>query len=201
MQHAKAVKFLVTADAVMATVIERVGPCQLETSSGDLLACLTETIIHQQLSTRVAATIHQRFLQLFPNGAPLSPQAILATSEEAFRSAGLSRAKITYIKDLAQKVQAGLPTLEDLENLEDGEIIKLLTQIKGIGPWSVHMLLIFRMSRLNVLPVDDLGLRSAIQRAYGLEALPDKKQVKQLGDRWQPYCSIASWYLWRSLEQ
>jgi DNA-3-methyladenine glycosylase II len=116
------------------------------------------------------------------------------------RTAGLSRSKVTYIKDLAQRIEAGLPSLEDLQALDDEAIAQILTQIRGIGRWSVQMLLIFRLSRLDVLPTDDLGVRAAIQKLYGLDALPDKKAVEQIGQLWKPYRSIATWYLWRSLD-
>ncbi len=116
------------------------------------------------------------------------------------RGVGISRPKVVYLKDLAQKILDGLPTLTELEAMEDEAIIKTLTQVKGIGRWTVQMLLIFRLHRWDVLPVDDLGIRSGIRRVYSLPELPDKKTVQQIGIRWQPYCTIASWYMWRSLE-
>ena len=130
----------------------------------------------------------------------LTTEMILATPDEQLRSAGLSRSKALYIKDLAQRIQAGLPAIAELEDLDDESIIRLLTQVKGIGRWTVQMLLIFRMHRWDVLPVDDLGIRSGIRRVYQLDELPDKKTVEQLGQAWKPYRTIASWYLWRSLE-
>jgi len=116
------------------------------------------------------------------------------------RGVGISRPKVVYLKDLAQKILDGLPTLTELEQMDDEAIIKTLTQVKGIGRWTVQMLLIFRLHRWDVLPVDDLGIRSGIRRIYSLPELPNKKTVEQLGKNWQPYCTLASWYLWRSLE-
>ena len=116
------------------------------------------------------------------------------------RNVGISRQKVGYLKDLASKVLSGLPTLEELEVMDDESIIKILTQVKGIGRWSVQMLLIFRMNRCDVLPVDDLGVRAGIRKLYNLDELPDPKTIERLGQRWKPYCTIASWYIWRSLE-
>ncbi|MHC5862678.1 DNA-3-methyladenine glycosylase family protein [Nostoc sp.] len=114
--------------------------------------------------------------------------------------AGVSGSKVLYLKDLAQKVMEGLPTLEELQTMDDESIIETLTPIKGIGRWTVQMLLMFGLHRQDVLPVDDLGIRAGIRRVYGLAELPKKKTVEDLGQMWKPYRSIASWYLWRSLE-
>jgi DNA-3-methyladenine glycosylase II len=182
--------------------IKQIGPCQLDAAQqhGDLFSSLSRAIIHQQLSTKAAATIYHRFLQL----APLQPFPtaldILNAQDELLRSVGLSRAKVLYLKDLAQKILAGLPTIVDLEAMDDEAIIQTLTQVKGIGRWTVHMLLIFRLNRQDILPVDDLGVRAAIKKVYVLQELPDKHTVLRLGQKWKPYCTVASWYLWRSLE-
>jgi DNA-3-methyladenine glycosylase II len=125
---------------------------------------------------------------------------LLNTPDDVLRSAGISRSKIVYMKDLSQKVLDGLPTLDELEHMDDDTIISILTSVKGIGRWTVQMLLIFRLHRWNVLPVDDLGVRAGVRKVYQLAELPDKKTVTQLGEKWQPYCTIAAWYLWRSLE-
>jgi DNA-3-methyladenine glycosylase II len=202
MDHTEAIAFLKQSDPVLAQVIDRVGDCSLGQTAqeSDLLFSLCRSILHQQLSTKVAAVIHNRFLQLYASRPALSAVDILDTPDEVLRGVGLSRAKVIYIKDLAQHVLHGLPTLEELSTLDNEAIIKTLTQVKGIGRWSVQMLLIFRLHRWDVLPVDDLGIRSAIRNLYGLPDLPNKKTVEQLGRAWQPYESIASWYLWRSLE-
>lgn len=202
MSYSVAVNFLQQSDLVLAQLIEQVGPCQLDRiqQDGDLFSSLARAILHQQLSTKAAAAIHRRFLQLYPDRPFPSATDILATPEVTLRSVGISQPKTRYLKDLAQKILEDLPTLEELEKMDDESIIKTLTQVKGIGRWTVQMLLIFRMNRPDVLPVDDLGVRAGIRKLYGLNELPDKKTIESLGQKWKPYCSIASWYLWRSLE-
>jgi DNA-3-methyladenine glycosylase II len=192
--------YLKQADPVLAAVIDRVGDCQLNQIQmpGDLVFALARSIVHQQLSTKAANAIHRRFMALY--GDELTAAAILATDDETLREVGLSRSKVVYVKDLAQRVLAGLPTLDDLETMTDEEIIQILTAIKGVGRWTVQMLLIFRLHRWDVLPVDDLGVRSGIQQLYSLPELPKKAVMEQIGTAWQPYRSIASWYIWRSLE-
>ncbi|NET37458.1 MAG: DNA-3-methyladenine glycosylase 2 family protein [Cyanothece sp. SIO1E1] len=202
MSYSVAIAHLKQSDPALAVLIDQVGPCHLDQSQheGDLLYTLARTIIHQQLSIKVAATIHRRFLQLYPEKSAPSARDILNISDDRLRGAGISRPKIVYLKDLAQKVEAGIPTLAELERLDNPAIIKTLTQVKGIGPWSVQMLLIFRMHRLNVLPTEDLGVQTGIQKLYGLEERPKKRDVEALGQKWQPYGAIAAWYLWRSLD-
>jgi DNA-3-methyladenine glycosylase II len=182
-------------------MMEQVGPCTLHQvdRTGDLLYALSRAILYQQLSGKAAATIHRRFLQLYGDQPP-SAIDILNTSDEQLRSAGVSRAKTLYIKDLAQKVLEGLPSLEDLETLDDETIIQTLTTVKGIGRWTVQMLLIFRLHRWDVLPTDDLGIRTGIRYLYNLDALPTKTTIERIGLPWKPYRTLASWYLWRSLE-
>jgi DNA-3-methyladenine glycosylase II len=198
--YSRAIASLTAADPVLGELIDQVGACRLDQVQleGDLLFALCRSIISQQLSTKAAKTIHQRFLAHY--GAKLTAKKILNTEDEDLRAVGLSRQKIGYIKDLAQKVQTDLPDLTTLADWEDEAIIATLTQVKGIGKWTVQMLLIFRLHRWDVLPVDDLGIRMGVQRVYHLAALPTPKQVAQLGEKWQPYRAIASWYLWRSLE-
>ena len=201
MDYSVAIATLKQSDPILASLIERIGPCQLYQvqQQGDLFYSLSRAILYQQLSTKAATAIHHRFLQLYPDATP-SAIYVLNTPDEVLRSVGISRPKILYLKDLAQKILDGLPTLTQLEAMDDEVIIQILTQVKGIGRWTVQMLLIFRLHRWNVLPVDDLGIRAGIRRTYNLLELPDKKTVEKLGQRWQPYCTIASWYLWRSLE-
>lgn len=201
MDYSQAIATLTQSDPTLADLIAQVGPCQLHQAQlqGDLLFALCEAIIAQQLSTKAAETIHRRFLQLYP-GTP-TPQDILNTNDEMLRSVGVSRAKVLYLKDLAQQIQNGLPTITELEVMADETIIQTLTQVKGVGRWTAQMFLIFRLHRLDVLPVDDLGVRAGIRRVYNLPELPDKKTVELMGQKWKPYCSIASWYLWRSGEQ
>lgn len=196
-----AVNFLQQADPVLGQAIERIGLCRLDEAAqqGDLFSALSRAIIHQQISTKAAAAIYNRFLLLYPHQPPTA-QDILYTPDEILRQAGLSRPKVAYLKDLAQKVVDGLPTLVELETIDDEAIVQILTQVKGIGRWTVQMLLIFRLQRQDVLPVDDLGVRAGIRKIYGLPELPHRQLVASLGQKWQPYRSVAAWYLWRSLE-
>lgn len=199
MDYSLALASLRAADARLAEVIDQVGDCRLaqDRSQGDLLATLAESILYQQLSGKAAAAIHRRFLQLYPE----SPSALdlLNTPDELLRTAGVSRPKIAYLKDLATQLPE-FPTLEELAEWDDEAIITTLTQVKGIGRWTVQMLLIFRLHRWDVLPTEDLGIRSAMQRLYELPDLPAKKAMLELAAPWQPYRTIASWYLWRSLD-
>lgn len=198
-QLARAVAHLRQADPLLAALMASIGPCTLRPQSGSLLDSLTRAIASQQLSTRAAATIHRRFLALYPAGPPSAAQ-LLATEDEQLRSVGLSRPKIRYLKDLAQRIEAGLPDLEALAGESDEAIVQTLLPIKGVGRWTVEMLLIFRLLRLDVLPVDDLGIAKGMQRLFDLEERPDRQQIAQLALPWRPYRSVACWYLWRSLE-
>lgn len=199
-EYATAIQALKAADPKLGAIIDRVGSCTLDQSQhpGTVLDSLARSIIYQQLSTKSATAIYLRFLKLYENG--MSAEAILNTPDESLREVGLSRQKIVYVKDLAQNVLIGLPTLEELELLDDETIVQTLTKIKGIGRWTVQMLLIFRLHRWDVLPVDDLGICAGIRRVYELGELPDRKTVLEIGKAWKPYSTIASWYLWRSLE-
>ncbi|XGV96899.1 MAG: DNA-3-methyladenine glycosylase [Leptolyngbya sp. BL-A-14] len=197
-----AIATLKQADPILAALIEQVGACTLNLGrqKGDLLYCLCESILYQQLSGKAAAAIHRRFLALYPDQESPSAADLLNTPDEDLRGAGISRPKIVYLKDLAQKTLDGLPSMAELETMDDEAIVQTLLPIKGVGRWTVQMLLIFRLHRWDVLPVDDLGIRSGIRRTYGLAELPDKKTVERIGKPWQPYRTIASWYLWRSLD-
>lgn len=201
--YSTAIATLEAADSRLAAVIERVGPCKLAQSqqTGDVFASLARAIIYQQLSTKAATAIYHRFLQLYAETGILTAIDLLNTPDEVLRSVGLSRSKVIYLKDLAQHVLNGLPTLSDIESLDDETIIQSLTIVKGIGRWTVQMLLIFRLHRWDVLPVDDLGVRAGIRHLYNLEELPSKKTVEQIAEAWRPYRTIAAWYLWRSLEK
>ncbi|WP_413175960.1 DNA-3-methyladenine glycosylase family protein [Anabaena azotica] len=186
-------------DIILARLIEQIGECRLNQvqQTGDLLDCLCRAIIYQQLSGKAAAAIHHRFLELYTDSFTFSH--ILNTPDDVLRSVGISRPKISYLKDLAQRFEE-LPSLDDLQTIDDESIIKCLTTVKGIGRWTVQMLLIFRLHRWDVLPVDDLGIRAAIRNVYSLTDLPNKQTVEQLGQPWKPYRTIACWYLWQSLE-
>jgi len=199
MDYSLALASLQATDPRLASVIQQVGDCQLaqNNSNGDLLATLAESILYQQLSGKAAAAIHRRFLQLY--AGDLSASDILATPDDLLRTAGISRPKIAYLKDLAAKLP-DFPTLEELADWDDEAIITTLTQVKGIGRWTVQMLLIFRLHRWDVLPTEDLGIRTAMRRLYDLPDLPPKQEMLALAAPWRPYRTIASWYLWRSLD-
>jgi DNA-3-methyladenine glycosylase II len=197
MNYAVAIDTLKQADPILAELIEQVGECKLNQvqQTGDLLSSLCRSIIYQQLSGKAATAIYQRFLQLY---TVLTPSDILNTPDDVLREVGISRPKISYLKDLAQRFDK-LPTIDDLLLMDDESIIKILTEVKGIGRWTVQMLLMFRLHRWDVLPVDDLGIRNSIHRLYILPELPNKPTVEKLGENWKPYRTIACWYLWSSL--
>lgn len=196
----KAVSHLKKADPTMARLIEEIGPCRYEVKNfGTHFDALCRSIIYQQLSTKAAATIHGRFLDLFPDRHP-TPDALARLSEETLRGVGLSRQKLNYLKDLANRVHTGALPLHHLDELPDQEIIEYLVQVKGIGVWTAQMFLMFRLGRLDVLPDLDLGIRNAIKKAYRVRGVPNGKKIQKLGAPWRPYASVACWYLWRSLD-
>ncbi|MDZ7965890.1 MAG: DNA-3-methyladenine glycosylase [Nostoc sp. DedSLP03] len=202
MDYSIAITTLKHSDPILARLIEIIGDCKLYQvqQTGDLLFSLSRSILYQQISGKAAGSIHSKFLQLYPHSPFPTALDILNTPDDVLRGAGISRPKVLYLKDLAQKVLDGLPTLDQLQAMEDESIIEALTPIKGVGRWTVQMLLMFRLHRLDVLPVDDLGIRAGIRRVYSLAELPNKKTVEDLGQMWKPYRSIACWYLWQSLE-
>lgn len=200
--HDASVTHLKRVDPVLAAVIDRVGPCRLEQRrDGTHFDALVRSIVYQQLSGKAAGTIHARVRGLYGDRAP-TPAELLATPDERLRGAGLSRQKLSYLKDLADKVESGIVPLdaETIDHLANEEIIERLVKVKGIGRWTVHMFLIFRLGRPDVLPELDLGIQNAIRRAYRLRKQPGPKDVLRIGEKWSPHASVASWYLWRSLE-
>ena len=185
---------------MLGGIIERVGPCRLEARrAGTHYEALVRSIVFQQLSGKAARTIHDRFRALYPRGRPRA-ELVLATDDISLRGAGLSRQKIGYLRDLSARVTAQSLPLAHLGRLPDDAIIEHLVQVKGIGRWTVQMFLMFRLGRPDVLPELDLGVQNAIQRAYGLRKRPAPKDVLRIGEPWRPHASVASWYLWRSLE-
>jgi DNA-3-methyladenine glycosylase II len=188
-------------DPILAAIIKRQGACGLGAVRDrfDHFAMLVRAIVFQQLSTKAATTIHGRLLACMPDGKS-DAAALAVVSDEQFRAAGISRQKAAYLRDLAQKVNAGELPLDHIGQLSDDEVIVALTKVKGIGRWTAEMFLIFRLQRPDVLPVGDLGITNAIQRAYRLRKKPSADRMRKLGEAWKPYRSIASWYLWRSLE-
>jgi DNA-3-methyladenine glycosylase II len=193
----KAVNYLKKSDAVLAAVIARVGSCQVAYREPTFEA-LARSIIFQQLSTKAARTIFGRLEEAA--GGKVTPEAIQNLSVGDLRRCGLSKQKIGYIRDLAEHALNGKVDFARLPEMSDEEVIVALTDIKGVGVWTAHMFLIFALRRPNVLPVGDLGVRTAIQRLYKKRKLPSPAQMEKLAENWQPYCSYAAWYLWRSLE-
>lgn len=195
-----ALKHLSTADPVMAKVIRRVGPFKLKPKhEGTHFDHIVRAIVYQQLSGKAAATIHSRVNALFGTTPPTAFD-LLAADEARLRSAGLSRQKLSYLKDLAAKVVSGEVPLDALHELEDAAIVDALIKVKGIGPWTAQMFLMFRLGRPDVLPTVDLGINKAIMREYKLRRMPKPKDVLKIGASWSPYSTVACWYLWRSLE-
>lgn len=192
-----AVEALRAADPVMRGLIDRIGTIDLA-HEPDLWWSLVDAIASQQLSIKAAATILGRIEQLAPEGRRPSPREILETPDEMLRACGFSRAKVVYVKDLAAKWLDGTIQPERFDDFSDEEVIEHLVQVKGIGRWSAEMVLMFTLHRPDVLPVDDLGLKIAAQEAYDLPDRPDAKTLRELGERWRPWRSIASFYLWRS---
>jgi DNA-3-methyladenine glycosylase II len=195
--YENAVRFLARRDRILRAVIRQVGPCTL-LPNPDGFAVLVRAIIGQQLSTRAAAAIRDR-LEKSLGRRRLSPGAILRTTDQQLRSAGLSAAKVKSLKDLALQTRRGIVPLRVLHTLPDDEVIAALMPVRGIGRWTAQMFLIFSLGRRDILPVDDWGLRVAVQRSFGLPLPPLRAKLEKLGERWQPYRSIATWYFWRSL--
>lgn len=198
---AEAASHVAAADPALALVIERVGPCRLEVGRmADPFQALLRAIVYQQISGRAARAIHGRLLALFEPPHP-APEELLATPKEALRSAGLSRAKAAAAHDLAARVLDGtVPPLEALGEMEEAEILERLTAVRGVGPWTVQMLLLFQLGRPDVLPATDLGVRKGFMYTHGLGALPAPAELMRYGERWRPFRSVASWYLWRAAE-
>ena len=195
-----AVRHLTRVDPVFAEVIRRVGPCRFETHpEGSHFDAVARSIVYQQLSGKAAATIHGRVLDLYGGRAP-TPLELAETPDERLRGAGLSRQKLTYLKDLGARVAAGSLPIETLHDLPDDQVVESLVQVKGIGRWTAQMFLMFRLGRPDVLPDLDLGIQKGIQKAYRLRKLPPPARVLSIGAKWAPYRTIASWYLWRVLE-
>lgn len=193
----QAIRFL-KQDRKLAKIIDRVGDFEIKKRNNHF-AALVEAIISQQLASGAANAITLRFRKLYPRFP--RPVQILNTKDSKLRSVGLSKMKVGYLKDLARKIESGDLNIRTLSKMSDEEIIAQLTQVKGIGRWTAEMFLIFSCGRLDVLPVDDLGLRKGVQLAFSLPELPKPKEVEKIGMGWKPYRSIATWYLWKSLQK
>jgi DNA-3-methyladenine glycosylase II len=197
MSMRKAILYLKQADPVLAAIIEQVGPYKMNYDE-PAFASLAEAIVYQQLHGKAAATIFKRLTDL--TGLPLKPQGILKLSEEQMRSAGLSKQKLSYLRDLATKAHSGEVNFAALHDLPDAEVISELTKVKGIGVWTAHMFLMFSLRRPDVLPTGDLGIQLAIRKHYRKRKLPKPAQMEKIAKPWEPYRSVACWYLWRSLD-
>jgi DNA-3-methyladenine glycosylase II len=188
---------LQNADPIMAAIIDRVGPFQL-TPREPTFETLARSITFQQLSGKAARTIFERLRKAV--GRRFTASRFLKLTAEELRACGLSRQKIVSLTDLAERVARREIDFRKLPRLQNEEIISILSQVRGVGVWTVQMFLIFALERPNVMPLADLGIRNAIRKAYGLAELPKPIEIAKLAEKWHPYCSIASWYLWRSLE-
>jgi DNA-3-methyladenine glycosylase II len=193
----KATEHLKNVDPVMRAIIERVGPCRMEFSP-PAFASLAETIVYQQLNGKAAVMIFDRFSTLA--GDPLTPEGILKLTDGQLRNVGLSKQKSSYLKDLAAKTEAGLLDFARLPELSDDEVIAHLTQVKGIGVWTAQMFLMFTLKRGNVLPTGDYGVQAAIKKHYRKRKMPKPEVMARVAKCWEPYRSVACWYLWRSLD-
>lgn len=197
----EAVSHLASVDPALGRLMERTAPFDMELRHlSNPFEALARNIIYQQLHGKAAAAIHARVIALF-GSSKLKARDILQASDESLRGAGLSQAKLLALRDLAAKTLDGIvPTLARLRRMDDEEIIERLTEVRGIGRWTVEMLLIFRLGRPDVLPVGDFAVRKGFALVYGLKELPKPKELVQYGERWRPYRSVASWYLWRATE-
>jgi DNA-3-methyladenine glycosylase II len=193
----KALNHLRKCDPVLSAIIEKVGPFRMQYSLPEF-ASVAEAIVYQQLHGKAAETIFKRFTAL--TGEPLTPAGILKLSDEQLRGAGLSKQKSSYLKDLAAKTASGLLNFSEIDKLSDEDVIQHLTQVKGIGVWTAHMFLIFSLRRPNVLPTGDYGVQMALKRHYKKRKLPKAKDMEKIARAWEPYRSVACWYMWRSLD-
>ena len=200
--HEAAIEHLTKADQVMARLIRKVGPCGLKARERcSPFQALVQSVAHQQLNGIAANTILKRVMALYPRRKFPTPDDVLATPDEKLRGAGLSRAKVAAIKDIAAKTVEGVvPPARAIAKMPDAEILERLTTIRGVGPWTVEMLLIFKLGRLDVLPATDFGVRKGFALIFMRDELPKPAELLEYGERWRPYRSIASWYLWRRLD-
>jgi DNA-3-methyladenine glycosylase II len=203
--HDEAVEHLRAADPVMAGIIERVGPCMLgaRTDRGgpahDHYGALVRAIVGQQLSVSAARSIYARLTDRYGGRTP-TPAQLLDDDPQEFRAAaGLSRAKVVFLRDLAERLESGALRLDDIEDVPDKEVSERLLEVKGVGQWTADMYLLFHLGRPDVLPVGDLGIRRAAMLSYGLRKLPQPPRLVKLARPWRPWRSVASWYLWASL--
>lgn len=199
---AEAIQHLNRADKVLRRLIRKVGPCTLKPKSRrSPFEALVQSVAYQQLNGTAAATILGRVKALYPNRRFPRPEDLLSTPDELLRGAGLSRAKVAAVKDIAAKTIAGIvPTSRAISKMSEAEIIERLSTIRGVGPWTIEMLLIFTLGRMDVLPVGDYGVRKGFAVTYGWKELPTPKELLEYGEKWRPHRTTAAWYFWRALD-
>ena len=193
----KAILHLKKSDPVLAAIIERIGPYRMQYGEPTFHS-LAEAIIYQQLNGKAAETIFKRFADLA--GMPLTPEGILKLSNEQMRAVGLSKQKSSYLKDMAERAVRGELDFSRLHQMSDAEVIAHLTQVKGVGVWTAQMFLMFTLKRRNVLPTGDYGVQNAIRKHYRKRKLPKPSQMEKIAKSWEPYRSVACWYLWKSMD-
>lgn len=199
-RHARAIAHLRAADPVLGAWIDEAGPCRWRREAdGTHFDHIARSIVYQQLSGAAAATIHGRMLALFGGRNP-TPAELARTPDPKLRAVGLSGRKVEYLKDLARRTHERSLAVERIHEMPDDEVIEVLTSVRGIGEWTAQMVLMFRLGRPDVLPVLDLGVQKAIKLLYGLRAHPTPERVAKVGARWAPYRTVASWYLWRRVD-
>ncbi len=197
-QMKKAIAHLKAADPVLGAIIDRAGRYKIEYRE-PVFQTLVRSIVYQQLNGKAALTIFNRLKEAAKED-PLTPDSILRLRPAKMRAVGLSKQKLTYIRELARLTRRGEVDFELCGKLEDAAVIEHLTRVKGVGVWTVHMFLIFALRRRDVLPTGDFGVRAAMMKAYGLSEMPKPAEMERIAAAWRPYCSVASWYLWRSLD-
>jgi len=198
----EAIQHLCRADKTLARLVKQVGPCTLKPKNRRApFEALVHAVVHQQLNGTAAKSILKRVLALYPGKRFPTPQDLLETADEQLRGAGLSRAKTAAVKDIAAKTLTGVvPGARAIAQMGDAEILERLIGVRGVGPWTVEMLLMFTLGRKDVLPATDYGVRKGFAITYGRDDLPSPKELLEYGERWRPHRTTAAWYLWRSLE-
>ncbi|MBN9689942.1 MAG: DNA-3-methyladenine glycosylase 2 family protein [Verrucomicrobia bacterium] len=194
-------RHLSRSDPVMRQLIRQAEPCEIKPCSRTPFEALVRAVAHQQLNGTAAETITRRFLALFPGRRFPQPNDLEAVEDDQLRAVGFSRAKVAAIRDIAAKACSGVvPAKRQLNRLSDDEIVSRLTECRGVGRWTVEMFLMFTLGRPDVLPVDDFGVRNGFRIAYGRAEMPKPKELAEFGERWRPYRTTASWYLWRAVD-
>jgi DNA-3-methyladenine glycosylase II len=193
----KAINHLKKADPILSAIIDTVGKCRMEFGEPEFHS-LAEAIVYQQLNGKAAVTIFNRFAALA--GEPLTPEGILKLTDAQLRSVGLSKQKSSYLKDMAERASRSELDFTRLHEMTDDEVINHLTQVKGVGVWTAHMFLMFSLRRPDILPTGDYGIQAAIKKHYKKRKMPKPGQMEKIAKSWQPYRSVACWYLWRSLD-